>query len=180
MLSFLILLLSSSFQRPIKIMPSILVTALSWASLSIAATLPRQDLVSRNVSGTGFVQLPMTRVEKQGGPVSRRQEYDAPLFNPDFGNDYFVHCMKLSTSHWTIFNRHQWILELLLNQSIFLSIPDPQRLGVIQHVQLPPPPSKWHNATAIQDMIHITPTLLLTKITHSISPMAKDQLPEST
>jgi hypothetical protein len=122
----------------------------------------------------------MTRVEKQGGPVSRRQEYDAPLFNPDFGNDYFVHCMKLSTSHWTIFNRHQWILELLLNQSIFLSIPDPQRLGVIQHVQLPPPPSKWHNATAIQDMIHTTPTLLLTRITHSISPMAKDQLPEST
>jgi hypothetical protein len=60
--------------------------ALLASTLSKAASLPRP----KNVSGPGFIQVPLTAVNK---PVVLNQKRQAgtPLYNPDGGLDYIVH-----------------------------------------------------------------------------------------
>jgi hypothetical protein len=69
--------------------------ALLAATLSNAVSLPRP----KHVSGPGFVQVPLTIVNKSAVTYQKRQA-GTPLYNPDDGLDYIVHRKKSENTIW--------------------------------------------------------------------------------
>jgi hypothetical protein len=60
--------------------------ALFAATLSNAVSLPRP----KPLSGPGFIQLPVTAVNKSVA-LNQKRQASTPLYNPDYGLDYIVH-----------------------------------------------------------------------------------------
>ena len=76
-------------------MLSIIASVLSAAAFSFAASLPGPLQRSKDVTGSGFIALPMTVVHKNVSTLHKRQD-GTPLYNHDAGVSYLVHRKYLS------------------------------------------------------------------------------------